>query len=282
MLGEFHPLVSEWFAARYGEPTEPQIQGWPVIRAGDDVLISAPTGSGKTLAAFLDLPRRLGAARRGRRACRTKRSSSTFRRSRRSRTTFARISRRRLANCSHWRAKSAWTCRRSARRCARATRTHVERQRMLRRAAAHPRHDARIALHPADGGEVARAALHTSTTVIVDEIHAMAADKRGSHLALTLARLDRLVEARSGRKPQRIGLSATVRPLEEVARFLSPRARDRRRRASGARWTVAVEVPEDELGPVASKEMWGEIYDRVAELISRAPHHARLRQHAAA
>ncbi len=52
MLGDFHPLVASWFSARYGEPTEPQVQGWPLIRAGRDVLISAPTGSGKTLAAF--------------------------------------------------------------------------------------------------------------------------------------------------------------------------------------------------------------------------------------
>ena len=52
MIDQFHPLVSEWFSARYGNPTEPQIHGWPIIRAGQDVLISAPTGSGKTLAAF--------------------------------------------------------------------------------------------------------------------------------------------------------------------------------------------------------------------------------------
>ena len=102
--------------------------------------------------------------------------------------------------------------------------------------------------------------------VVVDEIHAMAGNKRGAHLALTLARLDDLVEREGGRRPQRIGLSATVRPLDEVGRFLSPRARlvdIGHRRAM----EIAVEVPSDELGPVASKEMWSEIYDRVAEQI---------------
>src|SRR5580658_7292499 len=65
MIDRFHPLVSEWFGSRYGKPTEPQVQGWPAIRAGHDVLISAPTGSGKTLAAFSlcldDLVRRAAA-----------------------------------------------------------------------------------------------------------------------------------------------------------------------------------------------------------------------------
>ncbi len=94
----------------------------------------------------------------------------------------------------------------------------------------------------------------------------MAGDKRGAHLALTLARLDDLVAREGGRRPQRIGLSATVRPLEEVARFLSPQATTvnvGHRRAM----ELSVRVPADELGPVASKEMWGEIYDRVADQI---------------
>jgi ATP-dependent Lhr-like helicase len=102
--------------------------------------------------------------------------------------------------------------------------------------------------------------------IVVDEIHALAADKRGSHLALTLARLEELVVRNGGAKPQRIGLSATVRPLEKVAAFLSATAQvvD-----VGSRrpMTLAVEVPSGELGAVASSEMWGEIYDRVAALV---------------
>ncbi len=110
--------------------------------------------------------------------------------------------------------------------------------------------------------EKSRAMLKTTRTVIVDEIHAVADDKRGSHLALSLARLDALAETR----PQRIGLSATVKPIEQVAEFLSPDAHivniGHRREME-----LAVEVPRDELGPVASNEMWAEIYDRLAELI---------------
>ena len=111
--------------------------------------------------------------------------------------------------------------------------------------------------------EGSRRKLRTTRTVIVDEIHAMADDKRGSHLSLSLARLDALVE---GPKPQRIGLSATVKPIEEVAQFLSQRARIvnvGHRRAM----ELAVEVPKDELSAVATNEMWAEIYDRLADLI---------------
>ncbi len=109
--------------------------------------------------------------------------------------------------------------------------------------------------------EKSRKMLRSVKTLIVDEIHALADDKRGSHLALSIARLDALV----GRPIQKIGLSATVSPIEEVAQFLSPKAQIVQvghRRAMD----LAVEVPRDELGAVASTEMWGEIYDRVAQL----------------
>ena len=134
--------------------------------------------------------------------------------------------------------------------------------------------------------ERSRRMLSTTETVIVDEIHALIDDKRGSHLALTLARLDRLVAENGGSKPQRIGLSATVKPIEEVARFLTgapgeegPAPTDPPLAAapvwpavsivdSGHRRALdlAVEVPQEELGVVATNEMWGEIYDRIAEL----------------
>ena len=111
-----------------------------------------------------------------------------------------------------------------------------------------------------------REMLATADTVIVDEIHALARDKRGSHLALSLERLDRL----AGRPLQRIGLSATVRPLPEVARFLSPRTPDgpavvpvgHRREMD-----IAVEVPDSELGAVATHEIMEDIRDRIAALI---------------
>ncbi|MBV9083879.1 MAG: DEAD/DEAH box helicase, partial [Acidobacteriaceae bacterium] len=112
--------------------------------------------------------------------------------------------------------------------------------------------------------ERSRELLKTVSTAIVDEIHAVAGDKRGSHLALSLARLDALTASPA----QRIGLSATVRPLTEMASFLGPETRvvdvGHKRPME-----LAVEVPRQELGAIASMEMWGEVYDRLAELIAR-------------
>src|SRR2546427_1937843 len=116
--------------------------------------------------------------------------------------------------------------------------------------------------------ERSRQLLKTTKTFVIDEIHALVDDKRGSHLALSAARLDDLVMKAGRRAPQRIGLSATVRPIEEVAKFVAPHKQiqiiDRGHRRQ---LDLAVEVPKDELGPVASNEMWAEIYDRISELI---------------
>jgi ATP-dependent Lhr-like helicase len=264
VLSAFHTLVGEWFATRYGEPTEPQVQGWPLIRAGRDVLISAPTGSGKTLAAFTlcldDLIRR---AAEGELPDETivvyvsplKALTNDIRKN--LETPLAEL----LA------AAEARGIELAPIRT--ATRTgdtpQAERARMLRKPP-HVLVTTPESLFILLTAEKSRALFARVQTVIVDEIHAMAADKRGSHLALTLARLDELVLRGSGRKPQRIGLSATVRPIEAVAQFLSPEAQVvdvGHRRAM----TLAVEVPQDELSSVASNEMSGEIYDRLAELI---------------
>ena len=129
--------------------------------------------------------------------------------------------------------------------------------------------------------EKSREMLRHVETVIVDEIHAVADDKRGAHLALSLERLEALLE----RPPVRIGLSATQKPIELVAQFLAGSERPApaivdvgHRRAMD----LAVEVPASELSAVASNEMWGEIYDRIAALARRAPLDAGLRQYAAA
>ncbi|MBV8574060.1 MAG: DEAD/DEAH box helicase, partial [Acetobacteraceae bacterium] len=264
MVGEFHPLVGAWFQGRYGEPTEPQVQGWPLIRAGHDVLISAPTGSGKTLSAFTlcldDLVRR---AVDGTLPDETvvvyvsplKALTNDIRKN----------LEQPLAELLAAAADSDITL--SPIRT--ATRTgdtpQAERAKMLR-TPPHVLVTTPESLYILLTSEKPRALFARVQTVIVDEIHAMAADKRGSHLALTLARLDALVQRESGRKPQRIGLSATVRPIDEVARFLSPDAKIvdvGHRRAM----TLSIEVPSDELGPVASGEMSGEVYEKVAELV---------------
>ena len=264
VLDDFHPLVREWFSARGWTPTEPQIQGWPLIRAGHDVLISAPTGSGKTLAAFsLCLDELVRCASSEGLPDETlvvyvsplKALTNDVRKN-------LEIPLGEILALAESRGEALSPIRSAVRT---GDTTTVERQRMLR-TPPHVLVTTPESLFILLTAEKSRALFRNVSTVIVDEIHAMASDKRGSHLALTLARLDALVQEQSGRTPQRIGLSATIRPLEDVAQFLSPNARivDV---GSRREMDMTIEVPRDELGPVASTEMWGEIYDRVAELI---------------
>ncbi|MBZ5584541.1 MAG: DEAD/DEAH box helicase, partial [Acidobacteriia bacterium] len=264
VLDQFDPLVAEWFEGRFGKPTEPQLQGWPEIRAGRDVLISAPTGSGKTLAAFLlaidSLVRR---ARLGPLPDQTAvvyvsplkaLSNDVHKNLEQPLAEILALARKRGVPLAPIRAAlRTGDTPQSERQAMNRDRPHIlvttPESLYIMLTAARPRQ-----------------MLASARVLIVDEIHAVADDKRGSHLALSLARLDRLVEQNGCAKPQRIGLSATVKPIEDVAAFLSDSARiiDVGHRRG---MEIAVEVPRDELGPVASNEMWGEIYDRLAGLI---------------
>ena len=298
-MQDFHPLTAEWFRGRFAAATKPQLEAWPAIRAGRDVLVSAPTGSGKTLAAFLIcLDRLVTAGLAGRLDNRVevvyvsplKALSNDI--GRNLETPLAE-----LEQLAFERGVAAPGIRTGVRT---GDTPAWERERMVRR----PPHilvTTPESLFILLTAERSRAALRHAATVIVDEVHALADDKRGSHLALTLARLDDLVRKAGNPRPQRIGLSATVRPIDAIARFLqgtvpaavpetsgdgegrpaadaagdAPPGGGRGPAASvtvidsGHRrpLDLAIEVPRDELGVVATNEMWEEIYDRVAELI---------------
>ncbi|MBV8373389.1 MAG: DEAD/DEAH box helicase [Candidatus Eremiobacteraeota bacterium] len=263
-LQTFHPLVREWFADRFGEPTEPQVLGWPRIRAGGDTLICAPTGSGKTLAAFLkcldDLVRlavddALPDETLVVYVSPLKALTNDVRKN-------LELPLAELVAAANQRLLPLAPIRTAVRT---GDTTPAERQRMLRKPP-HVLVTTPESLFILLTAEKSRALFANVSAVIVDEIHAVANSKRGAHLMLTLARLDALVTGAGRRKPQRIGLSATVRPLERVAEFLSPSSTIvdvGSRRAMG----LSVEIPSDELGAVASGEMWAEIYDRVAEMV---------------
>ncbi|MFZ0172901.1 MAG: DEAD/DEAH box helicase, partial [Acidimicrobiales bacterium] len=293
----FHPAVAEWFRRRYpGGPTEAQELGWTAVAAGTDTLIAAPTGSGKTLAAFLvaiDRCYRAAAWGEGRRG-----------------TDVVYVSPLRALTVD------------VAENLQRPLAEIAEVAREL----GHAVPDVRVAVRNGDTPQSDRAAmirnrpeivvttpeslyllltslrgrelLGTVRTVIVDEIHALARDKRGSHLALSLERLDAVVAAHRRQqedpptlaspmpsaatavvgegRPVRIGLSATQRPISTIARLLVGSGPGRLDSGGSPRCTVvdvghrraldvAIELPDDELGAVSTHEQLAAVLERIAE-----------------
>jgi ATP-dependent helicase Lhr and Lhr-like helicase len=258
-----HPIVQEWFAGRFGTPTEPQIAGWPSIVERKATLIAAPTGSGKTLAAFLVcIDALVRKALRGElRDCVEVVYVSPLKAlgndiQKNLEVPLGEILQ--LAGQRGFLMPTIRTAVRTGDTLARDRRAMLARPPQILVTTPESLY---ILLTAAKSREV----LRTVETVIVDEIHAMADDKRGSHLAVSLERLEQL----AGRPLARIGLSATQKPIELVAQFLTGSGRARpvivdvgHRREMD----LAVEVPRSEIGAVATNEMWGEVYDRIAAL----------------
>ncbi len=275
-----HPVVQEWFLARFGSPTEPQLAGWPAILRGEGTLISAPTGSGKTLAAFLvcidgllrqSLEGKLPAQTQVLYVSPLKALSNDVQKNLDG--PLAEIQQLALAR--------GFLCP-EIRTGVRTGDTPMKNRAAMLRQPPHILVTTPESLYLLLTAGKSRQNLRHVHTVIVDEIHAIADDKRGSHMALSLERLEALVCGENhladpgccGEQrvpPQRIGLSATQNPIELVADFLTG-ARASRPRATivqvGQRRTldVRLEVPSDELSSVASTAMWTELYDKLAAL----------------
>jgi ATP-dependent Lhr-like helicase len=258
-LSRFDSLTRRWFTDRFPTVTEPQLLGWPEIHAGRDVLISAPTGSGKTLAAFLiALDSLVRKSRSGELGNETeilyvsplKALSNDVQKN-------LDVPLSGIADLAAAEGILLAPIRTAVRT---GDTPAAERLQMMKRAphilVTTP--ESLFILLTSEGG---RKMLRHVKTLILDEIHAVAGSKRGSHLALSIARLEALIAA----PLQKIGLSATVSPIEQVAQFLG---RDPRIVQIGHRraMDLAVEVPRDELSSVASNEMWKDIYDRLANL----------------
>ena len=259
-----HPLVREWFEGKFGKPTEPQEQGWPHILAQKDTLICAPTGSGKTLAAFL--------------ACIDRLVRKALAGNLLDETEVLYVSPlKALGNDIQKNleiplgeilqlARERGFLMPEIRAAVRTGDTLMHERRAMQKRPPHILVTTPESLYILLTAAKSRELLRTVNTVIVDEIHAVADDKRGAHLALSLERLDALTT----RRPSRIGLSATQQPIELVAQFLAGSGRPAPtivQIAQRREFDLAVEVPASELGPVASNEMWEEIYGRIAELV---------------
>jgi ATP-dependent Lhr-like helicase len=270
----FHPAVAAWFAKSFAAPTDAQARAWQEIKDGRDVLIAAPTGSGKTLAAFLAAIDAL--VRRGVEAplpdetfvvyvSPLKALSNDIRKNLQAPLSGIRaeLAARGLPDVD-------------IRTLVRTGDTPQAERASMRKRPPHIVVTTPESLYVLLGSESGRAMLATTGAIIVDEIHALAPNKRGSHLALSLARLQALVAAASGRRDegtslQRIGLSATQKPIEEVARFLVGREGECRIVDAGhvRPRDLALEVPPSPLEAVMSNEVWLTVYARLAELIAQ-------------
>src|SRR5271168_666706 len=263
----FHPAVSAWFSGRFSAPTPTQAKAWPAIKAGRDVLIAAPTGSGKTLSAFLAAIDEL--VRRGLEGALLDETQVVY------------VSPlKALSNDIQKNLEAPLAGIREALRAeglpdvdirawVRTGDTPQSERNSARRRPPHIVVTTPESLYILLGSESGRRILATTRTVIVDEIHALAPNKRGAHLALSLERLHDLC----GGRLQRIGLSATQKPIETIARFLAGsacdgapdceiidtghvRARD-----------LSLEVPSAPLEAVMSADVWREVYEKLAELV---------------
>ena len=267
-LDRFHPAVASWFEAALGAPTSCQTQAWEAVAAGRHTLIAAPTGSGKTLAGFLTAIDAL--VRDSRRAPLPDATRVVY------------VSPlKALGNDVHKNLEvplagidralaEAGEPGSGIRAMVRTGDTPDAAREAMRRQPPHILVTTPESLYILLTSEGGRAMLAGAGTVIVDEIHAVAGNKRGAHLALSLERLDAL----TGRPLTRIGLSATQRPIETVAHFLTGCGEAGRPHEctvvdTGHRRErdLALELPESPLEAVMSGEVWGEVYRRLCALI---------------
>jgi ATP-dependent Lhr-like helicase len=287
---KFHPVVARWFEDQFCSPTAPQQQGWPAIQSGAHTLIAAPTGSGKTLAAFfaeLDQLFRDGLAEKLKDETRVVYVSPL----------------KALSNDIHKNLEEPLAGIRAAllasegrdvdvRSAVRTGDTPASKRQAIVRTPPHILVTTPESLYLLLTSISGRKLLKTVRTVIVDEIHAVVGNRRGSHLALSLERLAALVDG----PLQRIGLSATQKPIEEVARFLvggsgqKSEVRGQRSEFSQSLLTsaathqpactiidagyrrdldIAIELPGSPLEAVMSNEVWAEVYNRLADLIEQ-------------
>src|SRR4051794_23627399 len=265
----FHPAVADWFDHSFAAPTAAQAQAWPAFQAGRHVLIAAPTGSGKTLAAFLAAIDAL--------------VRQALAHGLKDETQIVYVSPlKALSNDIKCNLEAPLAGIRAAlqarglpdidiRTWVRTGDTPAGERDRMRRRPPHIVVTTPESLYILLGSESGRAMLATTRTVIVDEIHALAPNKRGTHLAVSLERLAALC----GNRLQRVGLSATQKPIEEVAQFLVGTASDS---GAGADCTIvdtghrrardlALEVPDAPLEAVMSAEVWEQVYQRLAHLI---------------
>jgi len=267
---QFHPAVTAWFKSHFGAPSAVQVQAWPAIQAGQNTLISAPTGSGKTLAAFLAAIDQL--------VC----EGLQFPLADETHVLYV-SPLKALSTDIHKNLKLPLNGIRDAllengfpdvaiRAMVRSGDTTQSERARMKRSPPHILVTTPESLYILLTSDSGRAMLRTVRSVIVDEIHALAGNKRGAHLTLSLERLNQLCD----RPPVRIGISATQKPIEDMALFLTGQHDDPVQRACTIVDTghvrtrdLAIEMTGSPLEAVMANEAWDEIYRRLEQLIEQ-------------
>src|SRR6201996_3710647 len=265
VLDTFHPAVAAWFSRTFDEPTDAQKRAWPALAEGEHVLVAAPTGSGKTFAAFLSAIDQL--VKEGLSGPLPDETRVVYVSPLKALSNDIQRNLEAPLNGIREELMALGLPDVEIRAVVRTGDTTQSERAGMRRRAPHIVVTTPESLYILLGSESGREMLGTCRTLIVDEIHAMAGNKRGAHLALSLERL----QALTGHSLTRVGLSATQKPIEEVAKFLTGahpvpctivdsghvRKRD-----------LALEVPPAPLEAVMSGEVWTQVYDRLAALIA--------------
>jgi ATP-dependent Lhr-like helicase len=268
VLQGFHPAVAGWFRARFAAPTAAQALAWPLLQARRSTLVAAPTGSGKTLTAFLaalDELVRDGIAAGG---ALPDEIRVVYVSPLKALSNDIRVNLQEPLAGIAQALRDAGAAAPEIRAAVRTGDTTQQERNAVKKRPPHILVTTPESLYVLLSSDSGRAMLATTRTVIVDEIHAVAGSKRGSHLSLSLARLDALCEEAGGQRPVRVGLSATQKPIELVAQFLvgrneaceivdvgHVRARD-----------LALDLPPMPLEAIMSNDMWERVYDRLADL----------------